>query len=152
MSEKADFVNKLKMELAALGPVEERGLALITKEGEIFYSDLPREVEQKILLFKPSFPGLTVGSNITLTTKPRSTIIMCASEKMLMAVHTKQNVGFTLVKLSNIAKNYAQEFEKYADTTRQEKENKNTNKKTKKTKTVKKPKKKKKKSKPRKKL
>lgn len=124
MSEKANFVNKLKLELAALGPAEERGLALITKEGEIFYSDLPQEVEQKILLFKPSFPGLTVGSNITLTTKPRSTIVMCTSEKMLMAVHTKQNVGFTIVKLSNIAKKYTQEFEKCADIARQEIESK----------------------------
>jgi hypothetical protein len=143
LSEKADFVDKLKLELVSLGPLDERGLALITKEGEVLYSDLPREVEQKILLFKPSFPGLTVGSNITLTAKPRSTIVMCASEKMLMAVHTKQSVGFTLVKLSSIAKNYAEEFEKYAVTTHQEIENKKTGKRKSSSEAGKKPRKKK---------
>lgn len=146
MSEKADFVNKLKSELVSLGPLDERGLALITKDGEILYSDLPREVEQKILLFKPSFPGLTVGSNITLTTKPRSTIVMCTSEKMLMAVHTKQSVGFTLVKLSSIAKNYADEFEKYQITTHQENINKKNRKHKSSSKVGKKPRKKKSKS------
>nr|MDO8081405.1 hypothetical protein [Candidatus Freyarchaeota archaeon] len=124
MSEKVDLIDRLKLELASLGPLDERGLALITKEGDILYSDLPSDVEQKILLFKSSFPGLTIGSNITLTAKPRSVIVMCTSEKMLMAVQTKQSVGFTLVKLSTIAKNYADDFEKYADTARQEIKNK----------------------------
>ncbi|MBS7267563.1 MAG: hypothetical protein KIH10_01870, partial [Candidatus Freyarchaeota archaeon] len=66
MSGNADFLDKLKGELRSFGAITDRGLALLTMKGEVLYSDLPKEVEQKLMLFKPSFPGLTVGSNITL--------------------------------------------------------------------------------------
>jgi esterase/lipase len=124
MSENLGLVARLKQELASFDTLSERGFALLTKEGEVLYSELSSDAEQKIMLFKLSFPGLTPGSNITLLAKPRTLVVMCTSEKVLMALQTRQSIGVTLVKLSTIAKKYADEFDKYADTTLQENKNK----------------------------
>ncbi len=116
MSDNTDFINLIRQELKPLVGAEQKGLALFTKKGEIFHSDLSSEVIQKILLFKPSFPGLTIGSNITLAVDNESVIVMCTSEETLIAVRTKQSVGLALVVLSNITKKYGGEFDKYAQT------------------------------------
>jgi hypothetical protein len=131
MSENLNLVDRLKLELASFDSLSERGFALLTKEGEVLYSDLPSDIEQKILLFKPSFPGLTLGSNITLLAKPRTVVVMCTSEKMLMAVQTRQSIGVTLVKLTTIAKKYADEFDKYVDSSQETKKKSNKSRKPK---------------------
>ncbi|WXG42274.1 MAG: hypothetical protein WED07_16165 [Candidatus Freyarchaeum deiterrae] len=124
MSEDLNLVDKLKRELASFDTPSERGFALLTKKGKVLYSDLPSDVEQKVLLFKKSLPGLTVGSNITLLEKPRTIVVMCTSEKTLMVLRTRQGIGVTLVKLSSIAKKYSDEFDRYLDTVRKENKNK----------------------------
>ncbi len=116
MSQNSDFITRLKGDLISQKASKENKLALLAKNGMILYSELPSEVESKLMLFKPSFPGLTVGSNITLLASSGSLIAMCASEKTLIAVQTKQPTGFTLVTLSTIIKRYATEFDKYAET------------------------------------
>nr|MDO8080008.1 hypothetical protein [Candidatus Freyarchaeota archaeon] len=113
MSGNSDFVNRLKGELRSFGAISDKGIALVTMKGEILYSDLSSNIEQRLMLFKPSFPGLTIGSNITLAAENESVIVMRASEKMLMAVQTQQRVGLTLVMLSSLIKRYANEFDKY---------------------------------------
>ena len=107
MSEDSELVERLKNDLRSFGAIGESGLALLTMKGDILYSDLPSEVEAKLLLFKPSFPGLTIGSNITLAAEKESLIVMRTSQQMLMAVQTRQRVGFTLVMLSNLIGRYA---------------------------------------------
>ncbi len=116
MSENSELVDKLKEELRTFGSLNEIGLALLTIKGKILYSDLPNNVQQKIMLFKRSFPGLTVGSNITLAAENESVIVIRPSKKMLMAVQTQQRVGFTLVMLSTLIKKYTSEFDKYVKT------------------------------------
>lgn len=113
MSEDVNFINNLKRELNPIYGPSKKGLALISKRGEILYSDLASETEQKILRFKQSFQGLTQGSNITLIKGKEATIIICTSEETLMAVETKQNVGFALLYLQNLIKKYEAEFKKY---------------------------------------
>lgn len=116
MSEDSDLVERLKNDLRSFGAIGESGLALLTMKGDILYSDLPSEVEEKLLLFKPSFPGLTIGSNITLAAEKESVIVLRTSQQMLMAVQTRQRVGFTLVMLSNLIGRYADEFDRYVET------------------------------------
>jgi hypothetical protein len=113
MSQDASFINNLKRELTPIYGTGKKGLALISKKGEILYSDLTSEAEQRIMRFKQSFQGLTPGSNITLIKGKESTIIICASEETLMAVETRQNVGFALLYLHNLIKKYEAEFKKY---------------------------------------
>jgi hypothetical protein len=114
MSENSELIDRLKEELRSSGAISESGLALFTLKGEIIYSDLADDIEQRLMLFKPSFPGLTVGSNITLAAEEDSVIVMRTSKRMLMAVKTQQRVGFTLVMLSTLIKRYEKEFDKYA--------------------------------------
>ena len=116
MSENSELADRLKEELRASGAIRETGLALFTMKGEILYSDLADDVEQRLMLFKPSFPGLTVGSNITLAAEEDSVIVIRTSKRMLMAVQTQQRVGFTLVMLSTLIKRYEKEFDKYVKT------------------------------------
>lgn len=115
MSQNSDFINRLKGDLISQKFSKGNRLALIAKNGVILYSELPSDVESKLMLFKPSFPSLTVGSNIILRSSSGSLIVMCASEKTLIAVQTKQPPGFTLVTLSTIIKRYATEFDKHAE-------------------------------------
>lgn len=116
MSEDSDLVDRLKEELRTFGAISENGLALLTMKGEVIYTDLTDDIQQKIMLFKPSFPGLTVGSNITLAAENESIIVIRTSKQMLMAIQTQQRVGFTLVMLSTLIKRYATEFDKYVKT------------------------------------
>ncbi|MEX2723877.1 MAG: hypothetical protein Q6366_004600 [Candidatus Freyarchaeota archaeon] len=116
MSGDADFLDKLKGELRSFGAITDKGLALLTMKGEVLYSDLTKEVEQKLMLFKPSFPGLTVGSNITLAAENESVIVIRASQQILMAVQTQQRVGLTLVMLSGLIKRYGSKFDEFAQT------------------------------------
>ncbi|MFB0563099.1 MAG: hypothetical protein ACETWM_18010 [Candidatus Lokiarchaeia archaeon] len=116
MSENSELVDRLKEELRSSGTISETGLALFTMKGKILYSDLANDIEQRLMLFKPSFPGLTIGSNITLAAEEDSVIVIRTSKKMLMAVQTQQRVGFTLVMLSTLIKRYEKEFDKYAKT------------------------------------
>jgi hypothetical protein len=113
MSGNGDLINRLKGELRSFGAISDKGLALFTMRGEILFSDLSSDVEKRLMLFKPSFPGLTIGSNITLAAENESVIVMRTSEKMLMAVQTQQRVGLTLVMLSSLIKRYANEFDTY---------------------------------------
>ncbi len=117
MSENANFINNLKRELAPIYGTSKKGLAIISKMGEILYSDMASETEQKILRFKQSFQGLTQGSNITLVKGKEATIIICTSEETLLAVETKQHVGFALLYLHNLIKKYEAEFKKYTKKT-----------------------------------
>ncbi len=116
MSGDAEFLDKLKSELRSFGAITDRGLALLTMKGEMLYSDLTKDVEQKLMMFKPSFPGLTVGSNITLAAENESVIVIRASQQMLMAVQTQQRVGLTLVMLSGLIKRYGSKFDEFAQT------------------------------------
>ncbi len=116
MSGDANFLDKLKGELRSFGAITDKGLALLTMKGEVLYSDLTKEVEQRLMLFKPSFPGLTVGSNITLAAENESLIVIRASQQILMAVQTQQRVGLTLVMLSGLIKRYGSKFDEFAQT------------------------------------
>lgn len=117
MSGDSDLVDKLKIDLDTIINSSKGGLALLTSGGKIIYSDLAEDVEEKLMLFKPSFPGLIMGSNITIAAKNGSIIVMRVSEKTLMAVQTEQNVSTSLGKISTVAKRYKEEFEKYPQTT-----------------------------------
>ncbi len=117
MSGNSDLVDKLKIDLDTIIDSSKGGLALLTSGGKIVYSDLAEDVEEKLMLFKPSFPGLIMGSNITIAAKNGSIIVMRVSEKTLMAVQTEQNVSTSLGKISTVAKRYKEEFDNYPQTT-----------------------------------
>jgi len=105
-------VSMLRDELRVLGAITARGLALYTVGGKQIYSDLDPPVEERLKVFVSSFPGLSIGSHITVTIGERTLIIMRLSERSVLAVFTHQRVGIVLVKMSALIKSYGTTLDK----------------------------------------
>lgn len=110
MPENLELIDRVKKDLDNIIDPRNGGLAFLANNGKTLYSELPQDVEQKLLLFKPSYPSLNIGSNITIAIQNGSLIVMRASQTMLIAVQTQQNVGSSLGKISTVVKKYSQEF------------------------------------------
>lgn len=106
------IVGMLRDELRVLGAITARGIALYTVRGKQIYSDLDSSVEERLRVFIPSFPGLSVGSHITLNIGERTLIVMRLSERAILAVFTHQRVGIVLVKMNALIKAYGSTLDK----------------------------------------
>lgn len=106
------IVGMLREELRVLGAITARGIALYSVGGKRIYSDLDPAVEERLRVFVPSFPGLSVGSHITVNIGERNLIIMRLSERAVLAVFTHQRVGIVLVKMGALIKTYGSTLDK----------------------------------------
>ncbi len=110
------LVNDIRNELRVLGAVTARGLALLTAEGNVLYSDMPSDIETRLNLFIPGFPAMSLGSNITVNIDDRALIIMRVSEKAVLAVFTDQRVGVVLARMSSLINKFGEEIDKAVET------------------------------------
>lgn len=106
------LVNDIRNELRVLGAVTARGLALLTADGNVLYSDMPSDIETRLNLFIPGFPAMSLGSNITVNIDDRALIIMRVSEKAVLAVFTDQRVGVVLARMSSLITRFGEEIDK----------------------------------------
>lgn len=106
------LVSMLRDELRVLGAITARGIALYSLGGKQIYSDLDSGVEERLKMFIPSFPGLSVGSHITVNIGEKTLIIMRLSERSVLAVFTHQRVGIVLVKMNALIKSYGSTLDK----------------------------------------
>jgi len=106
------IVGMLRDELRVLGAITARGIALYTVGGKQIYSDLDASVDERLKMFIPSFPGLSVGSHITVNIGERNLIVMRLSERAILAVFTHQRVGIVLVKMNALIKSYGTTLDK----------------------------------------
>ncbi|MEM1657973.1 MAG: hypothetical protein QXK94_02970 [Candidatus Jordarchaeales archaeon] len=106
------IVGMLREELRVLGAITARGIALYSVGGKKIYSDLDPAVEERLRVFVPSFPGLSVGSHITVNIGERNLVIMRLSERAVLAVFTHQRVGIVLVKMGALIKSYGSTLDK----------------------------------------
>lgn len=110
------LVNDIRNELRVLGAVTARGLALLTAEGNVLYSDMPSDIETRLNLFIPGFPAMSLGSNITVNIDDRALIIMRVSEKAVLAVFTDQRVGVVLARMSSLITKFGEEIDNAIET------------------------------------
>lgn len=106
------IVSMLRDELRVLGAITARGIALYTVGGKQIYSDLDPSVNERLMMFVQSFPGLSVGSYITINIGDRTLIVMRLSERAVLAVFTHQRVGIVLVKMGALIKSYGSTLDK----------------------------------------
>ncbi len=115
MAEKGEIINlinDIRNELRVLGAVTARGLALLTSDGKMLFSDMARDIEKRLNLFIPGFPAMSVGSNITVNIDERALIIMRVSERAVLAVFTDQRVGVVLARMSSLINKFGEELDK----------------------------------------
>ncbi len=110
------LVNDIRNELRVLGAVTARGLALLTAEGNVLYSDMPSDIETRLNLFIRGFPAMSLGSNITVNIDDRALIIMRVSEKAVLAVFTDQRVGVVLARMSSLITKFGEEIDNAIET------------------------------------
>lgn len=110
------LVNDIRNELRVLGAVTARGLALLTADGNVLYSDMPSDIETRLNLFIPGFPAMSLGSNITVNIDDRALIIMRVSEKAVLAVFTDQRVGVVLARMSSLITKFGEEIDNAIET------------------------------------
>ncbi|MFB0562567.1 MAG: hypothetical protein ACETWM_15275 [Candidatus Lokiarchaeia archaeon] len=106
------IANDIKNELRVLGTVTARGLALITSDGEMLFSDMASDIEERLNMFVPGFPAMSVGSNITVNIDSRALIIIRVSERAVLAVFTDQRVGVVLARMGSLINKFGEELDK----------------------------------------
>jgi hypothetical protein len=111
-----NLVNEIRNELRILGSVTARGLALFAVDGRSLYSDMAPDIRERLNMFIPSFPALSVGSNITVNIGERALLMMRVSEKVVLTVFTDQKVGVVLTRMTSLAKKYGEELDKAVET------------------------------------
>jgi hypothetical protein len=116
LSEKSDLIDLLKRDLHNFGAINGTGIALLTIDGRVIYSDLSNDIQEKIMLIKPTFLGLTVGSSITLEPDKQPLVIMRASQETIISVKTQRIVGFTIIALTTLIKRYKDQLDDYVKT------------------------------------
>jgi hypothetical protein len=111
-----NLVSEIRNDLRILGSVTARGLALFAVDGRSLYTDMAPDIRERLNMFSPSFPALSVGSNITVNIGERTLLIMRVSEKMILTVFTDQKVGVVLTRMTSLAKKYGEELDKAVET------------------------------------
>ena len=110
------LANEIRNELRILGSITARGLAFFSVDGRSLYSDMPPDIQERLNMFTPSFPALSVGSNITVNIGERALLIMRVSERMVLAVFTDQKAGVVLMRMASLIRKYEDEFDKAVET------------------------------------
>ncbi|MEM3525928.1 MAG: hypothetical protein QXV37_00815 [Candidatus Jordarchaeaceae archaeon] len=106
------LANEVRNELRVLGAITARGLALFSVDGRLLFSDMAADIQERLKVFIPSFPALSIGSNITVTLDENSLLIMRVSERMVLAVFTDQKAGVVLMRMASLIRKYEEKFDK----------------------------------------
>ncbi|WXG40295.1 MAG: hypothetical protein WED07_05660 [Candidatus Freyarchaeum deiterrae] len=116
-----NLVNEIRNELRVLGSITARGLALFAIDGRLLYLDMTEDIRARLNVFIPSFPVLTVGSNITVNIGDKALLIMRVSERMVLAIFSDQRVGVVLTMMSSLTKKYDEKFDKAVEASEENK-------------------------------